>query len=84
MLAHVLRGELGQYVAGVGQGPGEPVELGDHEDVAGTARGQGEGQAGAVAVGAGQAVVDVDAIVADAERVERVSLRGEILLFGRD
>jgi hypothetical protein len=29
-------------------------------------------------------VVDVDAVVTDAERAERVPLRGEILVFGRN
>ena len=34
-----------------------------------------------VAVGTGQAVVDVDPVVADAESGELLALRGQILLF---
>ena len=49
--------------------------------VAGSAGGQGESQPGPVAVGAGQAVVDIDAVITDAEPAKRLSLCGEILLF---
>ena len=73
--ADVLRGEFVDDVAGVGQRSGESVEFGDDEGVARAAGGQREPEAGSVAVGAGQAVVDVDAIVTDTERVEGVSLR---------
>jgi hypothetical protein len=38
-------------------------------------------QTGPIAVGAGQAVVDVDAIITDTERVQSVALDGEILLL---
>ena len=43
------------------------------------ARGQGLSQARAVAVGAGEAVVDVDALGVHAERREGVALGGEVL-----
>jgi hypothetical protein len=61
--------------------PGQPVQLGDHQRVAGAARGEGESQSGPIPVGGGQAVVDVYAVVTDTERPEGVSLRGQILLF---
>ena len=60
------------------------MTISPNEDVAGTACSESEGEAWAAAVRADQAVVDVDPVVADAERVERLSLCGEILLFGRD
>ena len=63
-------GELVGDVAGVGQRAGEPVELGDDERVAGAAGGERLAQAGPVAVGAGEAVVDVDAVRLDAERLQ--------------
>ena len=65
--------------AGVGHRPGEPVELGHDEGVAGADGGQGLVQAGAVAVGAGQPVVEVDAVFRDAELAQPVALRGEVL-----
>ncbi len=70
--------------AGVGQRAREPVELGDDERVARAACGEGLVQAGALAVGAGEAVVDVDALGLHAERLEPVALGGEILLVGGD
>src|SRR5215208_5874207 len=39
-------------------------------------------QAGSVPLGAGQAVVNVDAVITDAESGEAVALSGQILLFG--
>ena len=62
---------------------GEAVELGDHEHVAGAAGGQRLAQPGSRAVGAGEAVVDVDAIGLGAERFERVALGGELLALSR-
>jgi len=41
-------------------------------------------QTGALAVGAGEAVVDVDALGSHAERLEAVVLGGEVLLVGGD
>ena len=82
--AHAASGELVDDVAGVGDGTGEPVELGDHEGVTAPAGGQGLAQAGALAVGAGDAVVDVDAVGLHAEGGEGLPLRGEVLLIGAD
>ena len=73
-------GEFVDDVAGVGEGAGEAVELGDDEGVAAAARGERFAQPGSVAVGAGQAVVDVDAFRVDAECGERVTLRSEVLI----
>ena len=44
------------------QGPDQKVELGDHQGVAGPARSERLPEPGSLAVGAGQAVVDVDAL----------------------
>ena len=78
------RGEVVDDVARVRQRAGEPVELGDHERVAGAAGGERFAQAGPVAVGAGQAVVDVDALGGYAERLQAVALGGEVLRVGGD
>ena len=72
--------QLVEDVPGVGQRPGESVQLGDNQCV-GPAGGQGQPKPGPVSVGAGQAVVDVDAAVADAQRVQSVALGGEILVL---
>lgn len=40
-------------------------------------------QAGAAAVGTGEAMVDVDVLLIDAECDQGVALRGEVLLVGR-
>jgi hypothetical protein len=50
-------GEFVGDVAGVGDRAGEPVELGDHQFVAGAAGGQRLAQPGPGTAGAGQAVV---------------------------
>jgi len=78
------RGELVDDVAGVGDGAGEPVELGDHKGVAGPAGGEGLAQAGALAVGAGDAVVDVDPVGLHAEGGKGLALRGQVLPIGAD
>jgi hypothetical protein len=75
-------GELGEDVAGVGQGAGEPVQLGHHELVAGTAGGHRLPQSGAGSVGAGQPVVDIDPVRSDAEPPQSLTLRGEVLPAG--
>jgi hypothetical protein len=54
-------------VASAGNGAGEPVELGHDESVARVDGGQGLVQAGARAAGAGEALVEVNPVVRDAE-----------------
>lgn len=49
--------------AGVGHGPGEPVEFRDDEGVAGADSGECLVEAGTLAIGAGEAVVEVDAFL---------------------
>jgi len=68
----------------VGQRAREPVEVGDDERVARAACREGLVQAGALAVGAGEAVVDVNALGLHAERLEPVALGGEVSLVGGD
>jgi len=80
---HSAGSELIDDVAGVGHGAGESIELGDDQGVA-AAGGDGSAKAGSVAVGAGQAVVDVVAFRVDGQCDERVMLRGEVLIDGRD
>ena len=77
-------GEVFDDVPRVGQGPGEPVEFGDGEGVAGSDGGQGLPQSRPFPVPARQPVVDVDAVFGDAEAGEAVPLRGQILLVGRN
>jgi len=60
------------------------VELGDHEDVAGPAGGEGLAQPGALAVGAGDAVIDVDPVGLHAEGGEGLPLGGQVLAVVRD
>ena len=79
---HATPGEFLEDVASVRQGLGQPVELGDHEGVPGMAGGQGKPKAEPVTVGASQPMVDVDAVVADAEGMQVVPLGGEVLVFG--
>ena len=77
-------GEVLDDVAGVGQGPGQAVELGDHQGVPGPARGQGLFESGAFAVASGEPVVDIDQILGHAECLESCLLGGEVLLVGGD
>ena len=60
-------------VARVGQRACEPIELGDHELVAGAAGGERVSEARPRPAGAGESVVDVDALGVDAERLQRVA-----------
>ena len=69
-------------MAGVRDGAGEPVELGHDQGVAGADSGQGLVQAGSGAAGAGQALVEVDPVVRDAERGQGLALGGEVLQDG--
>ena len=64
----VTLGQLIEDVAGVGQRSGEPVQLGHHEGVARSAGGEGQSETWTVAVGAGQAVVEVNAVIAYSQR----------------
>jgi hypothetical protein len=67
-----------------GRDPGEPVELGDDEGVAGAAGGERLAESGPVAAGAGKSMVDVDPARLDAEPGEGVALCGEVLAVGGD
>jgi hypothetical protein len=82
--ADAAGGEFGDEVAGVGDGAGEPVELGHDEGVAGPACARPSPPAAPVARRAGQAVVDVDPVRGDAEGGETVPLSGEVLRGGGD
>jgi hypothetical protein len=62
-----------------GSEPGEAVELGHDEFIAGAAGRERFTQAGSGAAGPGEAVVDVDPLGLDAERLERVALGGQVL-----
>ncbi len=73
--AYAAGGELVDDVAGVGYGPGEPVEPVDHEGVAGPAGGQGFAEPWPGPVGAADAVVDVDPVGLHAELGEGLALR---------
>ena len=73
-------GQLFEDVAGIGQRAGEPVQLGDNQRHR-PGRRPTPTKAGSVSVRAGQAMVDIDAIVTDAKRPQPVVLRGEILLL---
>ena len=74
--------EVLEDLARVGQRSRQAVELGHDQRVAAATRRQGLAQARAVAIGAGQAVVDVDAVLADAECGQAISLGGEVLIVG--
>jgi hypothetical protein len=77
-------GERVGDVAGVTDGTSQPVELGDHEGVAGSAGGEGLALAGVLAVDAGDAMVDVDPVGLHAEGCQGLALGSEILPVGRD
>jgi hypothetical protein len=68
-------GEFVDDVAGVGDGSGEAVELGDDQRVAFAAGGEGFSESGTFAVGAGQDVVDVDPRLVDSEGAQASPLR---------
>jgi hypothetical protein len=79
----VAAGGVVDDVAGVGQRARQPIELGHHERVPGTARRERLAQAGPVAVSSREAVVDVEPLGRHAERLQGVALRGEVLAVGR-
>ena len=66
----------------VRQGPGQAVELGHHEGVAGPTGSKCLTESRSLAIGAGQAVVHVDAFGFDAESQETLALGSEVLLIG--
>jgi hypothetical protein len=67
---HIPPGQLIQDVPGVGQGAGEPVELWSPQTCWRPGRRPAPAKTRPVPICAGQAVVDVGAIVAEAERVQ--------------
>jgi hypothetical protein len=69
-------------LAGVKHRPGEPVELGDDEGVAGPDGSQGLVQTGAGTAGSSEALVEVDPVVRHAERDQGLTLGSEILQDG--
>jgi hypothetical protein len=75
--------KLIQDVAGVGQRPGEPVQLRHDEGVARSTGGQGESETWTVAASACEAAVEIDAVGADAECIQTITLSGEVLLLCR-
>ena len=80
--SHGAGGELVGDGSSVGQGAGEPVELGDHKRVPGPAGGERLTQPGPLPVGAGQAVVDVDPLRRHPHSAQRVALGGQVLGVG--
>jgi hypothetical protein len=77
----VSSGQLIEDVAGIRQRAGEPIQFCHHEGVARWTGSERQPKTWPVPVRASQAVVDVDAIVPDAERVQPLALGGEILLL---
>lgn len=81
--ADLAGGELIGDRPSIGQGPGQSVEFGDHQGVAGPAGRKLLAQSRSPAFGAGQAVTDVDPLGLCAETEEGLALRGEVLLIRR-
>jgi antitoxin YefM len=79
--ADLPSGELIGDRTGVGQGPGQAVELGHHQGVTIPACGECLAEARSLAVGAGQAVIDVDPVGLDAEAGKGFALSGEVVLI---
>ena len=67
-------------VASVGDRAGEPVQLRDHEYVAGPYRRECLAEAWPVAVSASESLAEVDPLVRDAEGGEGCALGGEVLI----
>lgn len=80
--ANLAGGEFVGDVAGIGQGPGEPVQCGDDQGFPGPAGRERFPQARTGAGGAGQTVVDLDAGGVNAEMLKAGPLDGEILFDG--
>jgi hypothetical protein len=59
----------------------QSVKLGHDQRVTLTRRGQGAVEPGARAVAAGQAVTEIDPVLRDAELLQDLALRGEVLPF---
>jgi hypothetical protein len=68
---------------GIRDRPREPIELWNYERVAVANGGERLLETGAFAVASCHSVIEVDAIVANAELVQRMTLRGEVLPVGR-
>jgi hypothetical protein len=71
--------KFGRDRAGIDGGVGEPVELGDEDDVARPARLDRFLQSGSDPVAAGAAVIDADPFGPDVGGDQRSTLRGEVL-----
>lgn len=72
--------EIFENVAGIRQRTCEAIELRDDQCVAAAARGERLAQTRTLPIGPGQTVVDVRALSANAERRQRIALRGELLI----
>jgi len=66
----------------VREGPGQPIELGDHERVALSTSSQGLTQARPFTVGASESVVNANPIWGHSEHGQAVALGSEVLLIG--
>ena len=84
LTSRLVRSSRMSRAAGVGQRSRETIELGHDQRVAAATRGERLAQPRALAVSSGQAVVDVRALHADAERCQGVALGREVLIVGRD
>ena len=80
---HAAFGEGVTDVPSIGHRSSESVELRDNERVVRAYRCQCLIEAGTLAFGAADAVVDVDTIRRNAERVKRLALGGEVSLISR-
>ena len=82
--AHLPARQLLDDVASVGHRARQTIELGHHQRVAGPARRQRLTQPRPITPSTGQPMIDIDPSRRDAERRERVALRGQVLRVGRD
>ena len=79
---HLSTGQFIRDIPGVRQRARKAIELRYDQRVAGPARRKCLPKPRSIPLGAGQAVIDVDAIRRNAECIERVPLSSEILLVG--